>query len=234
MRSLKRESLVDQIHKQLRESIITLFIPLGSRLSIAELQEEFHVSSTPIREALNRLQVEGLVTYESNVGARVISLDEHDVTEIQELAMTMHAAAIRFAMARSPHETIAADLAKQLEVYKNATSIISLIMAIHDLIDVFYRHCGNSRLSAALNVLDGPQLIVRYIFHNYMGENYTKLESHDATYEAVLSGDTEKIVEIHTAAYQHVTQTVTQLLRDGKVPSVPRKASPDETGKRAM
>lgn len=228
MRSLKRESFVDQIHRQLRESIITLSIPLNSRLSIAELQEEFHVSSTPIREALNRLQVEGLVTYESNIGARVISLDEHDVAEIQELAMTMHAAAIRFAMARSSHEAIAADYARQLEVYKNAASIIELILAIHDLIDVFYRHCGNSRLSAALDVLDGPQLIVRYIFHKYMGENYTKLESHDATYQAVLSGDTEKIVEIHTAAYRHVSQTVTRILREGKA------ASPDEAGKRAM
>ena len=53
----------------LRGDIITLRRPLGSKLNVNELQDELGVSCTPIREAVNRLQQEGLVVYENNVGA---------------------------------------------------------------------------------------------------------------------------------------------------------------------
>ena len=60
---LKKQSLVDQIYDQLRYDIINLKLPLGSRLNVSELQERFGISSTPIREAINRLQTDGLVVY---------------------------------------------------------------------------------------------------------------------------------------------------------------------------
>ena len=85
MAVLKKQSLVDQIYDQIRLGIITLKMPLGSRLNVSELQEKYGVSSTPIREAINRLQKEGLVEYENNIGARVVSISEDDVKEIQEL-----------------------------------------------------------------------------------------------------------------------------------------------------
>ena len=95
MASIKRASLVDQTYQKLREDIITLKIPMGTRLNVNELQSELGVSCTPIREAVNRLQQEELVIYENNVGARVLTLDEHDVREIHELALTLQQAAVQ-------------------------------------------------------------------------------------------------------------------------------------------
>ena len=69
MSKIKKQSLVDQLYSQLREEIITLRYPLGSRLNVNEIQDDYGVSSTPLREALNRLQQEGLVVMENNVGA---------------------------------------------------------------------------------------------------------------------------------------------------------------------
>ena len=89
MARIKKASLVDQIHSKLREDIITLKIPMGTRLNVNELQSDLGVSCTPIREAVNRLQQEELVVYENNVGARVLTLHEHDVREINELALTL-------------------------------------------------------------------------------------------------------------------------------------------------
>lgn len=93
MAAIKKQSLVDQIYQRLRENIITMQLPLGSHLNVNELQSQMGVSCTPIREAINRLQQEGLVVYENNVGARVLMLDEHDVREIQELAATLQVTA---------------------------------------------------------------------------------------------------------------------------------------------
>ena len=69
---IKRYSLVDQVRDQLRKDIVSLQLPLGSKVKVNELQETLGVSCTPIREAVNRLQQEGLVTYENTVGARVL------------------------------------------------------------------------------------------------------------------------------------------------------------------
>src|SRR5205814_7085180 len=50
-----------QVFKRLRGMIIALALPPGSALSRAELAAQFGVSSTPIRDALMRLEEEGLV-----------------------------------------------------------------------------------------------------------------------------------------------------------------------------
>ena len=100
MAKLKKESLVDQVYARLRRDIITLKLPLGSHINVSELQDRLGVSCTPIREAVNRLQQEGLILYENNVGAAVLNLEEHDVQEIQELALTFQKEAARLAMLR--------------------------------------------------------------------------------------------------------------------------------------
>ena len=110
MLSIKKQSLVDLVYEKLREAIIQLQIPLGSKLNVNELQSKMGVSCTPLREAINRLQQEGLVVYETNVGAHVISLEPHDVLEIQQLAMTLHCAAIRLAMVNGSRGVIVSEL----------------------------------------------------------------------------------------------------------------------------
>ncbi len=90
MAPIKKRSLVDQVYERLRGDIITLRLPLGSKVNVNELQDVLGVSCTPIREAINRLQQEGLVSYENNVGAHVLTLTPRDVEEIQQLATTLH------------------------------------------------------------------------------------------------------------------------------------------------
>src|SRR5947207_10247095 len=80
-RSLERldrdRQAAPQVFERLRGMIITLALPPGSALSRAELAAQFGVSSTPIRDALMRLEEEGLVdvfpqyaTVVSRVGVR--------------------------------------------------------------------------------------------------------------------------------------------------------------------
>ena len=98
MAVIKRVSLVDQVYEKLRERIVQLKIPFGSKLNVSKLQEEYGVSSTPVREALNRLLNEGLIEFENNVGARVIDITEEDVREIQEIAFAYQMVAARNAL----------------------------------------------------------------------------------------------------------------------------------------
>ncbi len=113
MAILKKQSLVDQIYDELKKQIIELTIPLGSKLNVSELQEKFGVSSTPIREAINRLQKDGVVEYENNVGAKVIDIDEKDVYEIQEVSFALLTGAIRYSM----QKTSTTEICKEIKNY---------------------------------------------------------------------------------------------------------------------
>lgn len=71
-----------EIHAELREQIILLDLPPGSRLREEELAEHFGVSRTPIRQVLDRLEFEGLVDQGEGRGARVSSLDPKELRDI--------------------------------------------------------------------------------------------------------------------------------------------------------
>jgi DNA-binding GntR family transcriptional regulator len=57
-------------------------LPAGTRLREAELAERFRISRTPVREALKRLEAQGLVLHEPHHGAVVASLDYGQMTEL--------------------------------------------------------------------------------------------------------------------------------------------------------
>lgn len=70
------------IHEFLREQILLLDLPSGSRLREEKLAEHFGVSRTPIRQVLDRLEFEGLVEQVPGAGARVSYLDTKALRDV--------------------------------------------------------------------------------------------------------------------------------------------------------
>jgi DNA-binding GntR family transcriptional regulator len=64
-----------QIHRELRERIVLLDLPPGTRLREEHLAAEFGVSRTPIRQVLDQLEFEGLVESSDGSGSRVSGID---------------------------------------------------------------------------------------------------------------------------------------------------------------
>lgn len=195
MAAIKKRSLVDQVYETLRGDIIMLRRPLGSKLNVSELQEELGVSCTPIREAVNRLQQEGLVVYENNVGAHILDLDRHDIIEIEQLAMTLHCAAIRLAMEHGDREIIVSELEKHLEEYRRAKNVQSEVTAINRFVGTYYANCGNRRLDASMISIQGQQLLLRYIYANCLDQRGSNAEDFEAMLEATRAGDGEQVCE---------------------------------------
>lgn len=79
---LERRSLADQAYEQLRDAIAEGRVKAGERLTERQLSEEFGVSRTPLREAMIRLQHDGLLTSRPAGGVVVTSVDEHEADEI--------------------------------------------------------------------------------------------------------------------------------------------------------
>jgi DNA-binding GntR family transcriptional regulator len=79
----------------IREGIVTGRFEPGIRLKVADLTESFDIGTMPVREALRKLEGEGLIEIEANRGATVRRLDRKFVQDIYELRAQVELYAIR-------------------------------------------------------------------------------------------------------------------------------------------
>ncbi|WP_262849117.1 GntR family transcriptional regulator [Mumia quercus] len=84
-RPIAHVSLVDRVTSELRASILTGEIQPGSSVSIVELCELYDVSHIPVREALRRLESEGIVSLRPGRSALVAALSAEDLADIYRL-----------------------------------------------------------------------------------------------------------------------------------------------------
>jgi DNA-binding GntR family transcriptional regulator len=75
-------SLVGQAYDELKRIILEHQVPLGGKLNEGELAAALGISRTPVREAINRLEKEGLVQIFPQRGAFVVRFSEKDVFEL--------------------------------------------------------------------------------------------------------------------------------------------------------
>ena len=76
-----RKSLSDQVAQKVKNQILNIELPPGTRLFVEDLAEKFNVSRTPIREGLRELNAEGFVTYDN----KTYKVSEYSITEIKDL-----------------------------------------------------------------------------------------------------------------------------------------------------
>jgi DNA-binding GntR family transcriptional regulator len=92
-------TLVEKAHALLRQAILRGEALPGDRLKIDLLQKEHAISSSPLREALNRLTAEGLVVAEGNRGFRVAPVSPDDLQDIVGLRVVLEREALAASIA---------------------------------------------------------------------------------------------------------------------------------------
>lgn len=103
---IRRVSLGDLVHQRMIAALVSGQFRGGEELSEAALAAQFEVSRTPVREALRRLEAEGLVVNLVNRQATVIELSRNDVIETYEVRQILEASAARRAAERISAEAI--------------------------------------------------------------------------------------------------------------------------------
>ena len=83
--------LRDLVFNTLRQAILTGELKPGERLMEIHLAEKMGVSRTPIREAIRKLELEGLVTMVPRRGAEVAQITEKSMTDVLEVRRTLDA-----------------------------------------------------------------------------------------------------------------------------------------------
>jgi DNA-binding GntR family transcriptional regulator len=112
MSGFVRATLADQAYRELRSRILGGQLQGGDRLLPDDLAVEMSISPTPIKEALVRLEIDGLVVSPLRKGAVVRRFTRQDVEELYEARLLVEQNAIRTAMGRG---TFTAELLSRLD-----------------------------------------------------------------------------------------------------------------------
>ena len=152
--------LRDVVFNTLRNAILKGELEPGEKLMEKKLSEKLGVSRTPIREAIRKLELEGLVVMTPRKSAEVASITEEDLTDVLEVRRVLETLAIDLACKNITNEILSeleANLVRfNAAVKKNdITEIATTDVEFHEAI---YKSTGNRRLIQILNNLL-PQII---------------------------------------------------------------------------
>ncbi|NOD35632.1 MULTISPECIES: GntR family transcriptional regulator [unclassified Ruegeria] len=98
------KSLTELVTENLRERIIKGEFELGEQLSEARIAKNLEVSRTPVREAINRLEMEGLLVVEPQRGSFVFNLEPEELAKLCDARVCLETTALSSAMQANPQE----------------------------------------------------------------------------------------------------------------------------------
>ncbi|MBZ9701753.1 MULTISPECIES: GntR family transcriptional regulator [unclassified Mesorhizobium] len=196
-----------QIHEILRDRILTVELAPGTVLSRASLQVEFGVSQTPVRDALMRLQEEGMVEIYPQYATVVARIDIRHARQAQFLRLSVELEAVRRLTLESPAQTAAEldDILTRQEIVaspKTYDVFDSLDREFHRKI---YERAGILELWATVRRQSVHLDRLRRLNLPMPGKMQTVLEDHRAIVKAVRSGDTDAAA---SALRRHLSGTL--------------------------
>jgi DNA-binding GntR family transcriptional regulator len=183
-----------QTYDYVRGQIINLGFKPGEYITDAQIAEKLEISRTPVREAFQRLEKEGLLINEARKGWRVYMLDLEDVHEIFELKIAVEGMLIRKA-AECTDDGLRKDLRDALLDMKNATEAndpdLWLQADIH-LHNILFLMSNNERAERIVENLNDQWHRLRLGYVALQGRTKTSIGEHEGFVGSVLAGDANK------------------------------------------
>lgn len=194
--------LRDVVFNTLRRGILTGELKPGERLMEIHLANRLGVSRTPIREAIRKLELEGLVKMIPRRGAEVANITEKNLRDVLEVRQALEQLAIRLACERITEEekSVLRQCMHECErtVRTGDTSAIAKAdVAFHDVI---VEASGNDRLVQLVNNLGEQMYRYRFEYIKDASKHDQILREHSLMYETILQNEGDKatdVVRIH-------------------------------------
>lgn len=205
-------SLRDRVYHTLKQYIVNQRLKPGSKLSVPRLAQQLAVSRTPVKEAIERLGQDGLVTMLPNRGAFVAIIREEDVGEIYQMREMLEGLASRLAVQKMDRNLLA-ELRRLL--VRGGAAVRRGDVEAHTRFDLeFHRlireRAGNHRLVRALNNLQDQIRVVFRTSATIPGRMAMAIEEHRQILEALESADAKRAEE---ATRDHVRRIREALLK---------------------
>jgi len=200
IQKLESASLRERVYATLRDAIVSGELAPGARLRDQELAGSLGVSRTPVREALQRLEDEGLVETSPRASTRVAPLDARAARDAFPVVAALHALATRhgtsrltpqqLARMRAANERLAAQIAAHAATF-DSSSVLQAIAADDEFHGVLLQAADNREITSALErVMPKVRRLEYAQFGSLAGRK--SVRQHEAIIAACEQGDAGK------------------------------------------
>ena len=204
--------LRDVVFYTLRQSILTGELKPGERLMEIHLADKLGVSRTPVREAIRRLELEGLVTMFPRRGAEVSQITEKSMNDVLEVRRTLDALCAELACDRITEDGLealrhACEHFEQCVSTGDAKKIAQADVALHDII---VEATGNQRLIQLVNNLSEQMYRYRFEYIKDSSQHETLVREHRIIYQSIVDKDKDTAA---AAAKTHIDNQKKAIIR---------------------
>ena len=210
--------LRDVVFNTLRQAILRGELKPGERLMEIQLANKLGVSRTPIREAIRKLELEGLVLMIPRRGAEVAEITEKSLRDVLEVRRALEELSVQLACARITDEQIAElkEAAKEFERVLKSGDVTSYAEADVKFHDIIYHATDNQRLIALLYNLREQMYRYRVEYLKRKEVHEKLLAEHQYIIEMLEQRNQEKAMEAICKHVDNQVETVADTIRTKK------------------
>lgn len=201
------------VYRDLRDRILSGEFSPGYRLVLSRVAEENQMSPVPVREALRRLEAEGLVRYTRNVGAEVVGVDESGYSDTMQALAYLEGitTALSAPYLKDKQLEEAEALNEEMRVVRTMNDPVRFTILNHDFHVLLASACPNQHLLDLLHrEWDQMAHIRRSTFTFVPDRSDTSITEHDALIALVRAGASPDVLE--QSARNHKLRTLEQFL----------------------
>jgi DNA-binding GntR family transcriptional regulator len=190
---LQHASISDQAYEVLKQGIFSRHFTAGQRLDLTEIEEQMGISRTPLREAINRLALEGLVKTVPRSGTYVTVPSRRDIAELFEVRQILEVHAIGLAVDRITEEQI-----------DRLTEIVRRMRDAVDVTDRTQTYSEYTELDHAFH-----RLIVESAGNKHLREVWEQVNVH-VQMARIRYRRTDRELDISMAQHEEILQTFSE------------------------
>lgn len=203
------------VFEGIRDAILNQRMKPGERVLENQLAEELGVSRTPVREALHKLEQEGLIYFLPRKGAFVSEISLHDIEELYEIRGCLEGLACVLAAKRATAEEF-----KEMEqclirenLYVDSQDVIATVTQDVNLHSIIYKAARNERLFNLLNNLREQIYRMRVVSTSLPGRKKRSLDMHRKLVEAISQRNGAKARELAQKHMEDVREAMIEHLK---------------------
>ncbi|MGE4282422.1 MAG: GntR family transcriptional regulator [Clostridia bacterium] len=207
--------LREVIFDSLREAIIMGELKPGERLMEIQFAEKMGVSRTPVREAIRKLELEGLVVMIPRKGAHVAELSVKDIMNVLEVRSSLDGLASALAAKRISKDELKElkNIVDQFAQYIERNNMHGLIKKDVEFHELIYRACRNEKLVQIATNLKEQIHRFRVVYLKDYSSPKELMKEHTAIYQAIENGDDKQAHELAALHIKHQEKAMIDLAK---------------------
>lgn len=217
--SINYRSAADLATEDIRNRIHSGQLAWGMRIAIDDLAAQMAISSTPVRDALKRLENEGLVEIIPRVGVYVRVIPTEEVVEVYTIKQSLEPLMARWATLRAgpaEAESFTASIPDLMRLAAEG-NVEAYVNLIEERRKAFLDMSRSQVLREIFHTIDGRVRLLRYRNLEQPGRMRKSALEHRAVARAVAAGDADRAAALTADHVRSATESVLKLIRqEGK------------------